>query len=115
MLEWTLLSTIGKTILAAIGGAAVSTGRRFVSAWRWKRFLRGGHDAPIAIVTGQIYFSDHRHRYMAAGDIASLVQVSMVMAAIAPKATLSHTFSDELTQAAYQGNLISIGGPRHNV
>lgn len=100
--------------LIALAGAGVVGLRRFVSAVRWARFLRGGHDAPISVVTGQIRFPNHNHRYMAGGDIDSLVQASMSTAAIAPKAKLNHVFSDELTPTIYRGNLIVIGGPKYN-
>lgn len=67
------------------------------------------------LFTGQIYFNPSNHRYMAAGDIKSVLCLTLNIHSIFKLKKIPHKFSDEaVISQDLRENIITIGGPKFN-
>lgn len=79
------------------------------------RKLWGRVTSDFTLFSGQIYFKDHHHRYIAAGDIKAILSISLTIQSIFKLKKIPHRFSNAMIpNEDLRGNIISVGGPKFN-
>ena len=80
-----------------------------------KRRFFGRKTQNFILFTGQIYFEGSNHRYMASGDIKSVLTLALNIQSIFKLDKIPHRFSDEaVLNEDFRENVISVGGPKYN-
>ena len=75
----------------------------------------GRYTGDFTLFSGQIYFKEHYHRYMAGGDIRAILSVALTIQSIFKLKKIPHRFSNAtVPNEDLRDNLISIGGPKFN-
>lgn len=76
----------------------------------WGRYTRD-----FTLFSGQIYFKEHHHRYMAAGDIRAILSITLTIQSIFKLKKFPHRFSNAtIPDQDLRGNILSVGGPKFN-
>ncbi len=70
----------------------------------------------IILISGQIYFQNQDHRYMAAGDVKSLLSISFTLRDLLGVEKVNHRFSNAIIpdQDLRRNNVVTVGGPKFN-
>lgn len=76
----------------------------------WGRYTR-----EFTLFSGQIYFREHHHRYMAAGDIRAILSIALTIQSIFKLKRIPHRFSNAtIPNEDLRGNILSVGGSKFN-
>lgn len=108
------IGIISSLIATGIIAIALFLSKNITKFSRVRKFW-GRYSRDFTLFSGQIYFKEHHHRYMAAGDIKAILSIALTIQSIFKLKKVPHRFSNAtIPNEDLRGNTLSIGGPKFN-